>query len=154
MGNASLNPRNAEPETTEMKAPEARKTGFGPSMVAIVAASAAAAVVALALIQDGGLNLPFGKKEEPVPAVVMLDSVRIIEGAIKQITETPGVTDQQVTAEGERVSKALESVLSAYTAKGVTVLAKGSVVALPAWLDVTETVAKEIGVDVSGIPSR
>lgn len=140
--------------TSQHAGPEARKAGFGLGMIAMMAGSAAAAVVALSLIRDGGPSLPFGKKEEPVPAVVMLDSVRIIEGAIKQITQSPGVTEQQVTTEGERVSKALERVLSAYTTKGVTVLAKGSVVAMPAWLDVTETVAKEIGVDVSGIPSR
>lgn len=133
---------------------KARKAGFGVGMIAMIAGSAAAAVVVLSLIQDGWHGLPFGKKEEPTPTVVMLDSVRIIEGAIKQITETPGVTDQQVKIEGERVSKALERVLATYTANGITVLAKGSVVAIPAWLDVTETVAKEIGVDVSGIPSR
>jgi hypothetical protein len=134
--------------------PSPRKEGMGMGRVALVAGSAAMAVLAVMWMSGAKIDLPFGKKEEPVPAVVMLDSVRIIEGAIKQITEKPGITDQQVQAEGERVSKALEGVLASYTSKGVTVLAKGAVIALPAWLDVTDAVAKEIGVDVSGIPSR
>lgn len=90
------------------------------------------------------------KKEATIPPVVVLDSNRIVDAAIQGIVNSPTMkSNEEIAKIGEKVSTDLERILSNYAAQGTIVLNKDAAISTPFWLDITDGVAKEIGIDVS-----
>lgn len=103
----------------------------------------------LFVVKDiGGFGI-LNKKPE-FPPVVVLDSNRIVDAAIQGIVNSPTLkSDDEITKIGIKVSSDLERILTSYAAQGTVVINKDATIASPYWLDVTESVAKEIGIDVN-----
>lgn len=102
----------------------------------------------LLVVKDiAGLGLL--KKEATIPPVVVLDSNRIVDAAIKEIVNSPTMkSDEEIAKIGEKVSGDLGRIMENYAAQGTIVLNKDAAISSPFWLDITDSVAKEIGINV------
>ena len=78
--------------------------------------------------------------------LVVLDSNRIVNTAMRRLVATPGVTPQQASAAGVQMARQLEGVLGDYRGRGVIVLNAAVAVAWPAEADITRQVADRVGV--------
>lgn len=86
------------------------------------------------------------------PSVVIVDAVRIVEAASKVAREYDKPEDAMKF--GKEIAEKLNAELQLYSAKGVVVLVKQAVMSAPAAADVTQDVAKRIGVEINEIPGR
>ena len=78
--------------------------------------------------------------------LVVLDSNRIVNTAMRRLMTTPGVTPQQASAAGVQMAQQLDGVLGEYRSRGVIVINAAVAVAWPAEADITEQVANRVGV--------
>jgi hypothetical protein len=110
-----------------------------------------AALLAAAFFVFKDVNIAELFNKKTVPPIVVIDSVRIIEGTVSKIMEIKKHTpDYDSTGEVERVNAAVDAIVQRFAAQGTIVLQKGGgFVAIPYWLDITESVGKEVGIDVN-----
>jgi hypothetical protein len=78
--------------------------------------------------------------------LVVLDSNRIVNTAMRRVMTTPGVTPQQASAAGVQMAQRLDGVLGEYRSRGVIVINAAVAVAWPAEADITKQVADRVGV--------
>jgi hypothetical protein len=78
--------------------------------------------------------------------LVVLDSNRIVNTAMRRLMATPGVTPQQASAAGVQMAQQLDGVLGEYRSRGVIVINAAVAVAWPAEADITQQVASRVGV--------
>jgi hypothetical protein len=78
--------------------------------------------------------------------LVVLDSNRIVNTAMRRLMATPGVTPQQASAAGVQMAQQLDGVLGEYRSRGVIVINAAVAVAWPAEADITLQVADRVGV--------
>ncbi len=78
--------------------------------------------------------------------LVVLDSNRIVNTAMRRVMATPGVTPQQASAAGVQMAQQLDGVLGEYRSRGVIVINAAVAVAWPAEADITKQVADRVGV--------
>jgi hypothetical protein len=129
----------------EVQKQETKAVSSKLSVLIPVAALVAATIF---VMKDVDLTKLMGNK---VPPVVVIDSAKIIEGTVGQaLNQSKKNPDYDSAKEVERISASLTLVMERFANQGTIVLQKDNgIVALPYWLDVTESVAKEIGVDVN-----
>lgn len=78
--------------------------------------------------------------------LVVLDSNRIMNTAMRRLMATPSVTPQQATSSGAQMAQALDGVLGEYRSRGYIVINSAVAVAWPAEADITQLVANRVGV--------
>ena len=78
--------------------------------------------------------------------LVVLDSNRIVNTAMRRLMATPGVTPQQASVAGVQMAQQLDGVLGEYRSRGVIVINAAVAVAWPAEADITKQVAGRVGV--------
>jgi hypothetical protein len=78
--------------------------------------------------------------------LVVLDSNRIVNTAMRRLMATPGVTPQQASVAGMQMAQQLDGVLGEYRSRGVIVINAAVAVAWPAEADITRQVAGRVGV--------
>jgi hypothetical protein len=134
-----------------MQAPDlvAAKPGTQGHGVGFLAASlialAVSAFVFYVLAQYGG-RVGLAPVAHKGTKVVMLDSNRIVNTAMRRVMATPGVTPRQASAAGEQMASQLDAVLGEYRSQGFIVINTAVAVAWPMEADITRQVADRVGV--------
>ncbi len=114
-------------------------------LAATLIALAVSAFVFYVLAQYGG-RLGLAPAAAQAPRLVVLDSNRIVNTALRRLMATPGVTPQQASVAGVQMARQLDGVLDEYRSRGVVVLNAAVAVAWPAEADITQQVAGRVGV--------
>ncbi len=123
-----------------------------------------AAVAALAVV---GYHLVIGKNAvaeraeasgggRPVTALVVLDTQALVQGKIdlasEQIASGQTFTEEQLTMQGHNFGAELMRALQEYRDAGVLVIDRRHALAIPPGADVTQDVAKRLGVKATPAP--
>jgi hypothetical protein len=114
-------------------------------LAATLIALAVSAFVFFVLAQYGG-RVGLAPVAQQGAWLVVLDSNRIVNTAMRRLMATPGVTPQQASAAGVQMAQRLDGVLGEYRSRGVIVINAAVAVAWPAEADITKQVADRVGV--------
>ena len=125
-------------------APATQGNGVG-FLAASLIALAVSAFVFYVLAQYGG-RVGLAPAAQQGTGLVVLDSNRIVNTAMRRVMATPGVTPQQASAAGVQMASQLDGVLGEYRSRGVIVINAAVAVAWPAEADITKQVADRVGV--------
>lgn len=82
---------------------------------------------------------------------VTVDTVALVEAATRTAMERPGVTIETAQAEAAMTAQRISEAVDAYAKRGIVVLHRGAVIAMPGELDVTDKVAAEVGINLGAI---
>ena len=108
-------------------------------------ALAVSAFVFYVLAQYGG-RIGLAPAAPQGARLVVLDSNRIVNTAIRRLMATPGVTPQQASVAGVQMAQQLDGVLGEYRSRGFIVINAAVAVAWPTEADITKQVAGRVGV--------
>ena len=114
-------------------------------LAATLIALAVSAFVFYVLAQYGG-RIGLAPAAPQGARLVVLDSNRIVNTAMRRLMATPGVTPQQASLAGVQMAQQLDGVLGEYRSHGVIVINAAVTVAWPAEADITKQVAGRVGV--------
>jgi uncharacterized protein (AIM24 family) len=133
----------------EAKKPVLAKAGT----VAIVIAAVIAAVATAYMAPRVAASFSSASAPQPVQQAqagtrfVVVDSRRIIDASLKSVSGE-GMTPEKAAAAGKAFAIKLNDALEAYKASGAIVLNSGTILAWPGSVDVTDEVARKVGVDL------
>ena len=122
--------------------PGGNGVGFLATMLIALAVSA---FVFYVLAQYGG-RIGLAPPTPQGARLVVLDSNRIVNTAMRRLMATPGVTPQQASVAGVQMAQQLDGVLGEYRSRGVIVINAAVAVAWPTEADITKQVAGRVGV--------
>ena len=114
-------------------------------LAATLIAMAVSAFVFYVLAQYGG-RVGLAPPTPQGARLVVLDSNRIVNTAMRRLMATPGVTPQQASLAGVQMAQQLDGVLGEYRSRGYIVINAAVAVAWPAEADITKQVAGRVGV--------
>ena len=114
-------------------------------LAASLIALAVSAFVFYVLVQYGG-RIGLAPVAQQGTRLVVLDSNRIVNTAMRRLMATPGVTPQQASLAGVQMAQQLNGVLGEYRSRGFIVINAAVAVAWPAEADITKQVAGRVGV--------
>lgn len=114
-------------------------------LAATLIALAVSGFVFYVLTQYGG-GIGLAPAAQQGARLVVLDSNRIVNTAMRRLMATPGVTPQQASVAGVRMAQQLDGVLGEYRSGGYVVINAAVAVAWPAEADITQQVAGRVGV--------
>lgn len=124
-------------------------------------------MVAVAALAVAGYHLVVGKNAvaerteasgggRPVTALVVLDTQALVQGKIdlasEQIASGQTFTEQELTMQGHNFGAELMRALQEYRDAGVIVIDRRHAIAIPPGADVTQEVAKRLGVKAVPAP--